>query len=319
MKKFFVLCVALLAAMVFAQSNYTILMLEPGATINVDGDLSDWGQAFLVDSLQSDDNIFARDNTTPWVASDFQYHVYITHDTSKVYFGLKTTQDEGVATGTNTGCSDSYKINAGGQAAAFYIFFNGQTNFNPSCPYALGSTAFVGINTSGNGANLPTVEFSLDKTIIDPFGMGQFNLSPGFEEGDTDPTDCMDVHYGAIGVNYTGNKQDWNSNPWDNPLYYPMFTLSSTPAVEAPVSIKNVETLTASPNPFKPATMLSYLVKNNGSLRIYDMAGKVVKSFALQKGAGSVDWNPEGLASGIYVARLISGKNVLNARLFLTR
>jgi hypothetical protein len=318
MKKLFVLCMALLAAMAFAApSTYTVLMLESGASITVDGDLSDWGPVFFVDSVQSDNNIFCRDNTFDWTATDFQYEVSIAHDASKVYFALKTTQDEGSDLGTNTGCSDSYKINPGGQAAAFYVFFNGSTNFNPSCPYAEGSTAIIGINTSGNGTNLPTVEFSLDKTIIDPFGMGMFQICPGFEEGDT--PDCMDTHYGGIGVEYTGNKQDWSSNPWDNPLYYPTFTLSSTPAVETPVSVKNVETLAASPNPFKPATTLSYMVKNNGSLKIYDMAGKVVKSFTVTKGSGSVDWTADGLASGIYVARLISGKNVLNARLFLTR
>ena len=67
-----------------------------------------------------------------------------------------------------------------------------------------------------------------------------------------------------------------------------------------------------------PSTTLRYNVKTSGSLKIYDLSGKEVKRFDIS-GAGRAVWDAAGLASGVYLARLISGKDVLNTRLFLIR
>lgn len=321
MKKMIVLCVFLAVAMVAAAPmTFEVLKLNSEITMNVDGNLGEL-DGYFIDSLTTGDNCYAWDVGWDWNTSRFNYSLYASHDDAKVYFAMKVLQNYYLESGNSTGCSDAFKINPGGQAMAIYIFFNGSVTVNPSCPYTQGSTFFAGSNVTGNGTGLPTVEFSLDKSVIDPFGMNTFQLSVGFEEGDSPASDCMKTMYGAVGAEYTGNKQDWASNPWDNPLYYPTFNLTETPgpAVEAGVSVKSVETLMASPNPFMPSTTLSYNVKSNGSLKIYDVAGKVVHSTSVKSGAGKVQWNATDLASGIYVARLISGKNVLNTRLFLTR
>ena len=310
-----VLLGALTAGLFAVPSSYQIPGCAAGFTPAIDGNLSEWSDTYFIDSLRSDDNIFCRDNTFPWTRADFQYKVFAAHDDAKVYFSLQLLADEGFQTGSSGGCDDGWKINPGGKATAFYLMHNGTVIVNPSCPFALGSTLFATIIPTPNQPNC-TAEFSLDKMVLDPFGMGTFQLCVGMEEGDT--PDCMDTHYGGIGVEYLGNKQDWNSNPWDNPMYYPTFSLQA-PKVESRVAARAVETLAASPNPFTPATTLCYNIKNSGSLKIYDMAGKVVESFAVMAGAGSVEWNADGMASGIYVARLISGKSTLNTRLFLTR
>lgn len=318
MKKLVVLGIlTLVGALLAAPASYDVKRLHSSVTVTVDGTLGELDDSYLIDTLNSQDNCYAWDTGTPWAPADFQYQLFMAHDDSKVYVALKTVRDDVADIGTSTGCSDAYKVNPGGQAMAFYFFFGGNVNVNPSCPYTQGSTLFTAMNTAGNGANLPTVEFTLAKDVIDPFGMGTFQLSIGFEEGDLQS--CMNTIYGAIGAEYTGFKQDWSSNPWDNPLYYPTFNLTEIDAAESNVAVKNVETLSASPNPFMPATTLNFNVKNNGSLKIYDVAGKTVYSTAVKSGAGQVNWNARDLASGIYVARLISGKNVLNTRLFLTR
>lgn len=320
MKKYVVLCIFLVVAMVAAApANLDVKRLHSAVTMNVDGTLGEMDESYFIDSLTSGNNCFAWDVGWDWATAKFNYMLYASHDDAKVYFAMKTLHNVYLESGSSTGCSDAFKINPGGQAMAVYIFFNGSVVVNPSCPYTQGSTLFAGANVTGNGTGLPTIEFSLDKSVIDPFGMGTFQLSVGFEEGDSPSSDCMKTIYGGVGVEYTGNKQDWVSNPWDNPLYYPTFTLTEVIANQSAVTVKSAEMISASPNPFMPSTTIAYNVKNNGLLKIYDVAGKVVHSASVKSGAGKIQWDATDLASGIYVARLISGKNVLNTRLFLTR
>jgi hypothetical protein len=56
--------------------------------------------------------------------------------------------------------------------------------------------------------------------------MESFQLNVGTE--DEDVSGCNDETYLGFGVYYMGTKQDWNNNPWDNPVLYPMFMLSQT-------------------------------------------------------------------------------------------
>jgi hypothetical protein len=294
-----------------APAQYTIL---PTATPPViDGNLTEWNDTYFIDSLRSDDNIFARDALTPWDRANFQYMVYAAHKDSIVYFAIKQIADNVIILGNMPSCDDAWKINPGGKATSFYMFFNARIWLNPSCPFTQGSTLFATVIPNGNG-NLPTAEFSLD---LNPYHMNTFQLSVGFEEGDTPPSDCNDTHAGGIGVEYQYSKSWDAGSQWDNPMYYPTFTLGQVKS-ESYTTTKAPETLTAAPNPFTPSTTFHYNVKTSGSLKIFDMSGKEVKRFDIS-GAGRAVWDATGLASGVYLARLISGKDVLNTRLFLIR
>jgi hypothetical protein len=118
---------------------------------------------------------------------------------------------------------DNLKGNFGGQAMGFYIGINGQVYILPSSPLSLGVTFLADMNPNGNGS-FPTYEFAIMKNLQDPFMMSMFQFSVGTEDTDASSQYC----YVAVGAEYTGNKQDWSGNPWDNPLYYPIFTLNTT-------------------------------------------------------------------------------------------
>jgi hypothetical protein len=66
----------------------------------------------------------------------------------------------------------------------------------------------------------------------------------------------------------------------------------------------------AQPNPFNPTTRLVWESRVPGSLRgeVFNLAGQRVASFEPRQvgaGSGSLSWQPTGLASGLYLARLV--------------
>ena len=309
MMKFMLFALLVIQTASSAPAQYTILPI--GTPPVVDGNLAEWNDTYFIDSLRSDDNIFCRDNLLPWTREDFQYMVYATHDNTKIYFGLKLIADDAFQYGTIGGCSDSWKINPGGNCTSFNIFHNGTIYICGSCPYTLGSTLFATCIPTPNLPNV-TAEFSLAKAVLDPFSEGKFNLCVGFEE--SDKPDC-DKFWGGIGVECL--YKDCEFGAYKNPLFYPTFTLGQV-HIENRLTAKAPEMLTATPNPFTPSTTIYYNVKSGGSLRIYDMSGKEVKHFCVG-GAGRVAWDASGMAAGVYLARLVSGTEVLNIRLFLIR
>jgi len=74
------------------------------------------------------------------------------------------------------------------------------------------------------------------------------------------------------------------------------------------------------PNPFKPATTISYSTGQytSGNFKIYSPNGKMVYSAAV-KGNGDISWNAGDLASGIYVCRLQAGSQVVSKRMLLMK
>lgn len=66
------------------------------------------------------------------------------------------------------------------------------------------------------------------------------------------------------------------------------------------------------PNPFNPSTTIRYAIPQAGfiTLKIYNLLGREIATLVSQRqsaGEYSIQWNPIGLASGIYVYRLQSG------------
>ncbi len=86
-----------------------------------------------------------------------------------------------------------------------------------------------------------------------------------------------------------------------------------------------VATLAAHPNPFNPATRLSYTLPRGGlaELRILDARGRVVArplQRDLPAGPGTVDWQARDLASGVYFAQLrLDGAPLRTTKLTLVR
>ncbi len=70
--------------------------------------------------------------------------------------------------------------------------------------------------------------------------------------------------------------------------------------------------LSAAPNPFNPATTISFSIAEAGPVRItvHNLQGQtveVVVDEALPAGRHSYTWQPEGLGSGVYIVRLSTG------------
>ena len=78
------------------------------------------------------------------------------------------------------------------------------------------------------------------------------------------------------------------------------------------------------PNPFNPSTTINYQLpeKNHVSLQIYDILGNLVTTLVnqdIEPGYHSITWNASGLASGVYIYRLISGSFISSKKLILMK
>lgn len=99
--------------------------------------------------------------------------------------------------------------------------------------------------------------------------------------------------------------------------------VASVSSVEetAPVSFSLEQNF---PNPFNPVTTIAYSLPVSGhvTLDIYDLSGRIVASpvHALQSaGSYRVTFNADGLASGLYIARLREGSRTAIRKLALVK
>jgi len=89
---------------------------------------------------------------------------------------------------------------------------------------------------------------------------------------------------------------------------------------EAPVSVNSInkrlpEIFKLSqnyPNPFNPITTISYQIPENSpvTLKIYNLAGREIATLINENqsvGIYTVEWNAEGLPSGMYIYQLKAG------------
>ena len=90
------------------------------------------------------------------------------------------------------------------------------------------------------------------------------------------------------------------------------------------VTPASVNLLSASPNPFNPSTQLRVDMAQTGdaSLAIYNLQGQLVQTLSqgmLEAGSHSFTFQGEGLASGLYLARLATAQGASTTRLVLTK
>ncbi|RJP73358.1 MAG: T9SS C-terminal target domain-containing protein [Candidatus Zixiibacteriota bacterium] len=82
--------------------------------------------------------------------------------------------------------------------------------------------------------------------------------------------------------------------------------------------------LSASPNPFNPATAVGYRLPAPGhvSLRVYDTAGREVKTLVdgwKEAGSHEAIFDGSGLASGVYLVRMEAGAFTATRKMVLLK
>ena len=80
----------------------------------------------------------------------------------------------------------------------------------------------------------------------------------------------------------------------------------------------------AHPNPFNPVTTIRYSIKKDShlSLQIYDIAGTLVETLVeeyISLGDHTIQWNAEGMSSGVYFIKLQNSGNVHTQKIILLK
>jgi len=78
------------------------------------------------------------------------------------------------------------------------------------------------------------------------------------------------------------------------------------------------------PNPFNPKTRISYMIKEYTAVKltVYDAIGREIAVLVNSKqkpGRYEIDFNPEGLASGLYFYKLVAGNFISTKKMVLLR
>lgn len=332
------LCLLLVGVELGAPKNYVILKLPAGAAPTIDGDLTEWGDAYFIDTLYSDDNCLGRDADTPWNPAEFQMKLYGVYDSAKVYFAFEVINDDSYIIGHGWS-ADNVKVDPGGQAMAFYLNSDESAPvMNPSSPFQMGISLWAASKTHGYNNALPTYEYSVSRNTYDPYRIGTFRSYNGTEEIDSN-NQCAFL---GIGVEYKGSKTGWSSSSWDYTRYCPTYTLGSEVgptlgnhhAGRYPDAVEDFVDLAGSseyrleqnkPNPCNPTTVIRFALPHTGdvAIRVFDTQGRCVRTLVNgTRGAGyhSVVFDglsQEGrpLASGVYVYRM-EGKGFAKTRSF---
>jgi hypothetical protein len=165
--------------------------------------------------------------------------------------------------------------------------------------------------------------------------------------------DCTDI-FGNAGGDWVGSLAPWlgmNGNFSANPLFCdwaadditlydtsPCLPSNNSCAVQIGAEGQGCTDLTAveptpgarirfaaHPNPFNPATRFSIDLPEAGpvTLTVHDAAGRRVATLLdmeyRSEGVQLIDWRAEGLPSGVYMARLMSGATTYSEKLILLR
>jgi hypothetical protein len=93
---------------------------------------------------------------------------------------------------------------------------------------------------------------------------------------------------------------------------------------EDALTVKDMELFQNFPNPFNPSTVIKYNVNKAGNitLKIFDVMGREVKNLVneyKQAGSYSVEFNASNLPSGVYFAKITSGKSSLVNKMLLLK
>ncbi|OGJ84538.1 MAG: hypothetical protein A2268_11130 [Candidatus Raymondbacteria bacterium RifOxyA12_full_50_37] len=326
----FVLCVVFLA---FGQKDTVkVYAIDNANAPTIDGSLADWDEAYVVraNAFTSENQIYYISGTDmsafSGIGVDYDAKVYMSHDQDNLYIGWQVLADDyPLSNAYGWQNVDNMRISFGAKDDWMYIYnapILADSNPRTLAYDYLTDGALVAVTVQ----DLPIYEVKIPLLSIPrfyptnpPFAL----MSVGTE--DQDLTDGGHVYWG-LGATYTGDKHDAVTNPWDNSAYYPIVQIRP----ENPTKVENAAVaqaeaaIAASPNPFNPATTISYTMKSTGSINIYTSEGKLIKSFTGLNNSGAVAWNGTDacgntVAAGIYIAQLVSKGNVFNTKLAYTK
>jgi hypothetical protein len=112
----------------------------------------------------------------------------------------------------------------------------------------------------------------------------------------------------------------WNSGS----TFYPFTWTDWTSVEENEQPVKSFELYQNYPNPFNPSTKIRYEIPERSfvSIRVYDVLGKEIATIVNEEklyGDYEVEFNGNGLASGIYYYRITAGKFSQTRKMILLR
>ncbi|UCF71089.1 MAG: serine hydrolase [candidate division WOR-3 bacterium] len=121
------------------------------------------------------------------------------------------------------------------------------------------------------------------------------------------------------------------AGPGTNMIMHALFDYAQQYGIEEHESSRaNVVTLQISPNPFRYATIIRYMIHDSGyrihdtNIKIFDATGRLVKDFGLLSNQSSVKWDGSDhdncrLSSGVYFLELQTGDYIATQELLLIR
>lgn len=216
----------------------------------------------------------------------------------------------------------SSRSTTSGAGAGYGIWNSLSTMHNPmknqnNCYYANAGTNYygsnitptVGIVTSNpQFADTTTYDFHLKSTYS---GGGRWNGSSWVTDSVHSP--CIDAGYSTSGYasEPEPNGNQVNMGRWANTIYASKSIRGYKPvaAEQTPSAFSLGQNV---PNPFNPATTITYTVASEGlvTLKVYSANGQLVETLVdgvKNPGSYNVTWKPANLASGVYFCRLQAG------------
>jgi hypothetical protein len=170
--------------------------------------------------------------------------------------------------------------------------------------------------------------------------IGDFVTTDGMVEYIDNPAIGVDYWYAVTA--YDDGSQNW-ANPasslesgfwWTYSGFMPgtgVQSLKKTTGVSASPAVPGLALLPNTPNPFNPSTVISYTLDrsyDNHSLRIYDVTGREVRTLVNNQtaavGLHKITWDGldnvgRDVASGVYLARMVTPNGTRSIRMLLAR
>jgi len=239
---------------------------------------------------------------------------------SDVYSGLFAARGEVLSIGgsslvpvlyTGTLTNPTFPDSIRHQTFSGYYKFEGQDDDILSIQVALGD------NSTSEGAE----GFAEISAVAASYTYVEINLDYGATPSNWQPD------YGNVTITIKPSAGQQNTHPGSY-FFVDHFTFDGLPLglneidnSQTPSRFKLEQNY---PNPFNPATNIKFSVPEESfvTLKIYDLLGNetaVIVNKRLRAGNYAVDWNAEGLPSGVYIYTLQGGKTSLNRKMILLK
>ncbi len=195
-----------------------------------------------------------------------------------------------------------------GETLPPFLPWRTHSTYPASSPGSVGNWAAEYVRLTDLGGGAPTVDFdgadnrtfrvslmALDDTLPT---LVRFMTLDGTQNGSFDFVESAGYDEVVLGIA--------NVYPYQAGSYSYTVDLLAT---EAPAGATAATTLAANPNPFNPRTQLRFTLPEAGRARlsVHDLRGREVAVLGegiYDAGSHEITWQPDGLASGLYLARI---------------